>query len=227
MKIKVCGLTDVAQMMALADNFDSESTPHAEEEKILQIQEKYSGKVDFIGINFYAISPRYYKGEVLVNLNMGRTKKVGIFVNADADAVIKTIKLHGLDYVQLHGDEPPAYCAMIAKHAIIIKAFPHYVLNERSLLLKYKMCELFLFDTASLNYGGSGKKFDWAMLKDYKGPRPFLLAGGISLDDVNYILTLKHQNGFLGIDINSKFEVSPGIKDLAKINSFIKTLRNG
>jgi phosphoribosylanthranilate isomerase len=224
MKIKVCGLTDVQQMMHLSDGkmmVNSESMGIQE----ATIQPGKSHAMDFIGINFYTTSPRYYRGVSLATLNTNRTKKVGIFVNEDADTVIKTIHYHGLHYAQLHGDETPAYCTLIAAHAKVIKAFPHYNLTNVEAMQKYTMCELFLFDTASLNYGGSGKKFDWSVLHDYRGPKPYLLAGGIESTDIDKLKELDQKNGFLGIDINSKFEKSPGIKDLNKINSFIKSIR--
>ncbi len=226
MKIKVCGLKEADQMMALAD-LSMLGIAH-DHNGIAQSRDAngYQYNVDFVGINFYKDSPRYYQGESLANLHLGRTKKVGIFVNATEDQVIHTIQYHKLDYVQLHGEETPAYCALIADHAMVIKALPHYVINEQDALHKFRMCELFLFDTASVNYGGSGEKFDWTMLKEYNGPRPYLLAGGIGLEDVSKINGLKNQYGFLGIDINSKFESTPGIKDLNKISLFIKTLRN-
>lgn len=222
MKIKVCGLTDVQQMMHLSDAKISDTMVH----KVETFLSAERHTMDFIGINFYTTSPRCYRGCPLDKLVTTRTKKVGIFVNEDADTVIKTIQCHGLDYAQLHGDETPAYCTLIAAHAKIIKAFPHYNLTNVEAMQKYTMCELFLFDTASLNYGGSGKKFDWAVLDDYRGPKPYLLAGGIDITDLDRIKQLDQKNGFLGIDINSKFEKSPGIKDINKIFSFIKSIRN-
>jgi phosphoribosylanthranilate isomerase len=220
MKIKVCGLTDIVQMMQLSDatkSLNNDALGH-------QVGE--GNPVDFIGINFYTTSPRYYNGASLATLMTNRTKKVGIFVNEDADTVIKLIHYHGLDYAQLHGDETSAYCTLVAAHAKVIKAFPHYNLTNVEAMQKYNMCELFLFDTASLNYGGSGKKFDWTMLDDYRGPKPYLLAGGIDITDLHNLKRLGQKNGFLGIDINSKFEKKPGIKDINKIFSFIKSIRN-
>ncbi len=201
MKIKVCGLKDKNQMLDLYIS------------------------IDFIGINFYSSSTRFYNGEDLKNLDFGNTKKTGIFVNADSDYVYKMIEAHGLDYVQLHGDETPAYCTLIASKAKVIKAFQPHAISDTDLLNRYNMCELFLFDTASLNYGGSGKKFDWELLKDYKGKKPYLLAGGISEADAENIIKIKNYTGFLGIDLNSKFEKSPGIKDLTKIREFIKLIK--
>jgi phosphoribosylanthranilate isomerase len=203
MKIKVCGILKSEQMEALSKM-----------------------KINFIGINFYPSSPRYYKGESLAHLNYSPISKTGIFVNSDANHVIKMIELHGLNYVQLHGDETPAYCSLIAGHAKVIKAFPHYKINDNEVLSKYKSCELYLFDTASLDYGGSGKKFDWEILSKYDGPKPYLLAGGISSLDIEKIKAIEKYRGFLGVDINSKFEITPGIKDLKKIETFIKLLNN-
>jgi phosphoribosylanthranilate isomerase len=130
-----------------------------------------------------------------------------------------------LDYVQLHGHESEGYikeCMAVTK---IIRAIGVENEDDMKRVADLDYCHFLLFDKKSPAFGGTGVKFDWKLLESYHGEKPFIIAGGISEDDVEQILAIQHPK-FSGIDINSKFETTPGIKDTNKIKSFIKALKN-
>lgn len=206
MKIKVCG-------MKYHNNIDA----------VLESQP------DFIGFIFYEKSKRYIDNDLEISkIATNETiKKVGVFVNSPIQKVIETAKKHNLDFVQLHGEESIDYVKELhTKKVKIIKAF-HITKNfnweEITQFVDYSSC--FLFDTATSNYGGSGLKFEWKQLKNYKEKLPFFLSGGISIEDYQEIkeLTLPR---LYGIDINSKFESSPGVKDINLVRTMIKLIKN-
>lgn len=157
--------------------------------------------------------------------------KVGVFVNAPIDEVLRTVDEAGLGMVQLHGEESPKTCERIAEYVTVIKAFR--LRDDDQVLWKIKdyqgVADMFLFDTATSNYGGSGKKFNWELLKGLKIGKPFFLSGGIGPDDVQAIHTF-HEDpvaaDLFALDINSRFETAPGIKDLNSIDTFIKALHS-
>jgi phosphoribosylanthranilate isomerase len=200
MIIKVCGIT-------LAD----------------QIKELIDLQIDMIGFNFYEPSPRYYGGDPLKKYNFDNTLKVGVFVNPSKDYFLSMIDKHGLDYVQLHGSETPETVDNFAEYSPIIKAFPHTAILDENYLNEFQAASYFLFDTATKNHGGSGVKFDWDLLNQYKVKKAYLLAGGISPMDIEKIKTINNEY-FSGVDINSKFEISPGIKIIDQIKNFKKEL---
>jgi phosphoribosylanthranilate isomerase len=129
--------------------------------------------------------------------------------------------------VQLHGVELVKMCAELKKVGyIVIKAFPIAAAYNFKVTKDYEgACDYFLFDTKTEAYGGSGLKFNWGMLDEYKGETPFILSGGIAADDAEALLKIEHPQ-FAGIDLNSKFEVSPGLKDVEKLNLFKMSLLN-
>lgn len=183
---------------------------------------------DFMGMIFFPKSPRFVGGELLftgTSIFPEGTKKVGVFVNAPVWEVLNVVDEYKLEYVQLHGDEFPQYCSELRKRSLkVIKAF------QLSNSFDFKKVESFdghidyvLFDTKTPNYGGSGEKFDWSLLNSYKGNIPFFLSGGIDLDDMDAIEKLDHPQLF-GIDVNSKFEISPGKKDIEKLKKLKKRL---
>lgn len=182
--------------------------------------------IDMIGLNFYPKSKRYLDDDgQLATLIPEQIERVGVFVNENFDRVVELAKLHQLHYVQLHGDESPAYCARMKTHVNVIKAFgvsPHDNLDD--LTASYDTCEFLLFDTHTIHRGGSGRKFDWKVLESYSGSIPFLLAGGLEPDDYKEIKRIDHDR-LIGVDINSKFETSPGVKDVEKLNYFIENIR--
>ncbi len=201
MKLKVCGLKDPDNLkMVLGQN------------------------PDYIGYIFYEKSPRFI-GNRKFNVPQG-AKKTGVFVNANFEFIKNKIKSHSLDAVQLHGDESVDLCNGIRSQSVeIIKAFGIDTTLDIELMTTYlKSCDYFLFDTKSRKHGGTGKRFDWSILHFYPFEKPFFISGGIDSIHISEIKKLSAKNPFLhGVDINSKFEIEPGIKNITKIAEF-KTL---
>ena len=188
--------------------------------------------VDFAGFIFYTKSPRY----VLRHMTTGQIKgfkninKVGVFVNASQDDVIQMVDECRLHMVQLHGDETPRYCEKIADYISVVKAFRIGENDNIEWKIRDYMdvCDMFLFDTAGAGYGGTGKKFDWNLLKDVRVGKPYFLSGGIEPSDAPSIHEFSETpagKALFALDINSKFEISAGVKNLALIESFIKALK--
>lgn len=180
--------------------------------------------VDWIGFIFYPHSKRYV-GEQLTK-TASTAKRVGVFVNENVDTILKNVLSYSLDIVQLHGDESPELCNQLREHQIrVMKAFRIGDSLPLEEIAAYKgCCDYFLFDTHTPNYGGSGRKFDWDILQHYQGNTPFILSGGIGPNDVQKIREFSHTM-CIGIDINSKFELSPANKDIQLIKQFIKSWR--
>lgn len=194
------------------------------EEKNIRQLEKLD--IDWMGFIFYADSPRY-AGKKLKYLP-SRIKKVGVFVDQNPQIIRERAEVNHLDAIQLHGSEPPWYCLNLQQEGYkIIKTFgidkDGFIPNAQLHAYKGK-CDYFLFDTKTELHGGSGKKFNWDKLKNYQGETPFILSGGISPEDVDEIKSFRHPK-FAGIDINSRFEVAPAIKDIEAIKNFIMQLR--
>ncbi|MDO5522747.1 MAG: phosphoribosylanthranilate isomerase [Bacteroidia bacterium] len=188
------------------------------------IREMEQTGVDWMGFIFYPKSPRFVS-KVPEYLPQ-KTKRIGVFVNESVENTLKIAKLFQLDFVQLHGDESPEFCDELGKNGLkIIKAFS--VENEfpSEKVSNYNgKCDYFLFDTKTNLHGGSGKKFNWDILSEYNGETPFLLSGGISMEDVESIREFNHPK-CIGIDINSKFEISPTLKDVEVVKRFIGKIR--
>lgn len=199
------------------------------------IQSLVALEPDFIGFIFYNKSPRYVQEFPKVEIPL-YIKKVGVFVNETKENILNIVNQCQLDYVQLHGNESPKFCEQLIKNQQgntrflesyqlgLIKAFSiddHFDFNET---IAYEhFCDLFIFDTKGKNYGGNGEKFNWNILHNYKGKTPFLLSGGITKSDTTTLLNLKHTM-FSGIDINSGFEMQPGIKNIEEIKEFKQKL---
>lgn len=201
MKVKICGLK--------------------QDENIGEILKL---KPNFIGFIFYPKSPRFVDYKTLSFLKdlKNKVKKVGVFVNEKIETVNKIVETLNLDYVQLHGNETPKYCQEI-ENCKIIKAFGVSENFDFSETEKYlKIADFFIFDTKTKSYGGSGKTFNWQVLKKYNFDKKFLLSGGIDIDTSNELRQFKH-NQMFGVDINSKFEISPGLKNVEKISQFLKS----
>ncbi len=182
---------------------------------------------DFMGFIFYSKSPRYvepFPVEILNSLPPG-IKKTGVFVNEDIDDILKTVHKYNLDAVQLHGSDLEKVCRKLREtELIIIKAFPISTASNFIPTLHYEgLCDYFLFDTRTDHHGGSGLKFNWNLLYEYKGKTPFFLSGGIAPDDVNTISAINHPL-LAGIDLNSRFELKPGLKDADKLREFLHAL---
>lgn len=208
MKIKVCGIT-----------------------KFGQLQELDELGVDYAGLIFHPSSPRYIRNKEdaeKIGTFSGSIIKTGIFVDETEEVVFKSIKDFGLNAVQLHGNESPEYCKKMRKHLQVIKAFgidkEKDVLPE-GLAAYADACDYFLFDTISDNKsGGTGKTFNWELLQD-EVRKPFFLSGGISPEDAEELLHFEHPY-LLGVDINSRFEIVPGIKDMNKVASFVQKIKS-
>ncbi|MDR2231125.1 MAG: phosphoribosylanthranilate isomerase [Flavobacteriaceae bacterium] len=199
-----------------------------------QIQELQKSGVDFLGFIFYPKSPRY----VLNHLNLKQISeinhlgKVGVFVNEDLAIVSDNAKQAHLNYIQLHGDETIEYILNLKKllpDTQIIKVF-RIGQEVNTEVLKSKISEfevyadLLLFDTDSKAYGGTGETFNWSVLDQLDLQKPYLLSGGISSENIATMETLKVKP--FALDINSKFENSPGNKDLDKIQEFIQHIQH-
>ncbi|MBQ6745969.1 MAG: phosphoribosylanthranilate isomerase [Bacteroidaceae bacterium] len=151
-------------------------------------------------------------------------KRVGVFVNETIEQVGRIADEYGLDYIQLHGHESPAYIQELKKSLSIIKAFNIAEPADFEQTKAYEgVADLFLFDTKGKSVGGNGEKFNWDVLKAYTGETPFLLSGGIGPDDASLIKSFYHPK-CIGIDLNSRFEITPGLKDISKLKTFINSL---
>ncbi len=177
--------------------------------------------IDWMGFIFYPPSKRYV--EVLPSYLPKEAKRVGVFVNESIETILNKATLFSLDIVQLHGDESPELCQeLMDKQIRVMKVFGVATTFPSEMIAQYEnSCNYFLFDTQTSDYGGSGRKFDWDILQHYHGNTPFLLSGGIGPDDVSALQEFSHPL-CIGIDINSKFELSPAIKDIQSIEQFIK-----
>ena len=156
-------------------------------------------------------------------------KKVGVFVNPGYSELLDAIDDYGLDIVQLHGNETPELCEDLSAEVEVIKAFriEDGTVNVDKLVEPYDaVCDYYLFDTAGLkeSFGGTGQQFDWSILKRAKIEKPFFLSGGIGPDDAQKVKTFEHPD-FFAIDVNSKFELSPGLKDMAALLKFLQALK--
>lgn len=206
MKIKVCGITTFEQLVELQN-----------------------AGADYAGLIFYEGSKRFV-GDALQNQQSAirelQIPKVGVFVNASQEVIEKAVNDYGLTAVQLHGDETPQFCEALAAKMNVIKAFR--IGNDTdidALVSPYNQsCKYYLLDTASPSYGGSGEKFDWNKLEDAIISKLFFLSGGIDPEDAERIGKFYHS--FLyAVDINSRFETAPGVKDLSKVDAFISRVK--
>ncbi|KAA6330516.1 N-(5'-phosphoribosyl)anthranilate isomerase [termite gut metagenome] len=187
------------------------------------IREVEQAGVDMIGFIFYPKSPRYV--EEVPEYLPRRAKRVGVFVNEGIESILRIVSCFGLNDVQLHGEESTEHCRLLRQTGVsVIKAFSISQEEDLQAIRRYEgLCDSYLFDTKCDERGGSGKSFDWSMLNEYKGQTPFLLSGGISVESIEALKECKHPR-LSGIDINSRFEVSPGMKDVKKIKSFLNRL---
>ncbi len=209
-RIKVCGMTLPEQVNALDEM-----------------------GVDFAGFIFYPKSPRYV-GQKLPPEKMkqikGRIAKVGVFVNMPYDDLMRTVDDYRLDMVQLHGDETPFFCEKVANYVTVIKAFRLSPDDPIDWMLRpfHESSDMFMFDTMGAGYGGTGKKFDWRVLRDAQLEKLFFLSGGIEAGDEPAICQFAAEEQgkkMFAIDINSRFELSPGVKDMNKVQQFLNNIR--
>lgn len=208
-----------------------------------QLHELGEMGVQYAGFIFYPPSPRYVFKKGLAGADVKKAKlkvyKVGVFVDASFEEIKKQIDAFGLDMVQLHGHETPYECQKIAAYIDVIKAFRFAENDHVTWTIKdfYADTDMFLFDTgvavskAERNnkalYGGTGRKFDWSRLKGLNISKPFFLSGGIEPTDAALVKEFMKDpvaKDLMVVDINSRFEITPGVKDMEKVSNFIKEL---
>ena len=184
---------------------------------------------DYLGFIFHEKSPRFFDGNIPKLPDS--IKKVGVFVDASLSYIIEKVKIHQLQAVQLHGHESPEFCALFhaelveASHPIeIIKVFSiKDDFNFEALKTYESVCDYYLFDTKGKLPGGNGYTFNWNVLKNYPSNNPFFLSGGIGIEETEKVLSfLRRQESkhCYAIDVNSKFELEPGLKDIEKLKIF-------
>lgn len=201
MKVKVCGLREPENIAVLCQL-----------------------SLDWMGFIFYDKSPRYVADLACSALDIipRRIKRVGVFVNSPTSVILERAAFYGLTSVQLHGGEDVHTCSVLRAEGLeVIKAFS--VASEKDLTVTDAFagcCDYFLFDTKTPMFGGSGFSFDWRILASYRGDTPFLLSGGIGPDDAEKLSGFKHER-LVGVDLNSRFELAPGVKDTEKVRRFI------
>jgi len=206
MQIKICGLNNIGNIASVL-----------------------SLRPDYIGFIFHKGSKRYIDNspalaDYIANINI--TKKTGVFVNASQNEIAAAIYRYKLDVVQLHGAETPAACSMVPRGVTVIKAFCVDKSFDFNITAAYtNCCDYFLFDTASNDYGGTGRSFDWSLLSNYTIGVPFFLSGGIGPEHASRLKKTQYKSLF-AIDINSRFETTAGIKNINLLKSFIHELRN-
>lgn len=208
--IKVCGLSELDQ-----------------------IHELISMNIDFLGFIFYKKSPRYALNRLSLKdiSKIIHEGKVGVFVNAEPDIILEIAKQADLNFIQLHGDESLHYISELRKKlnpaTKIIKVFRiANTIEELKSTIKHLQFDVdyILFDTDSQSFGGTGKQFDWSLLNELEIKIPYFLSGGISEENIDNVKIL-NQRPF-ALDINSKFEITPGVKDLEKVRLFKSNLLN-
>lgn len=207
LNLKVCGMKFAANIAAVA-----------------------SLQPDYLGFIFYDKSPRFISdvSAELIKYIPSEIKTVGVFVDEELDIVKKKVNLYQLKAVQLHGSESPEYCALL-KNAFngleVIKAFGVDEDFDFAVLDNYNdSVDYFLFDTKTKAHGGSGKTFDWKILDSYKLDKPYFLSGGIDLEHAGAIAGIKDERLY-ALDINSRFETEPGVKDVEKIKEFVTKIK--
>ena len=210
------------------------------------IQQVIALGVNMIGLIFWPKSPRYVqnistnagiipdlKNPAIKDISTSDVSYVGVFVDEMPQNIVTHAYNYKLDYIQLHGNESPIYIDNL-KSTLVPDILPNVKfikalsINKEADILKWKTYEghvdMFLFDTKSTQaVGGTGKHFDWSLINMYDGNIPFLLSGGIGPDDAEAVKAFKHPM-CVGIDLNSRFEKEPGMKDVDKLNAFLKAL---
>ena len=184
--------------------------------------------VDYMGFVFYPHSPRYV--DRVPAYLPSKAVRAGVFVDATIEEILRRTELFSLGVVQLHGAESPAFCLSLRKKlppgTKIVKAVAVAGSRDMDRTADYRnVCAGLLFETPSMVYGGSGRRFDWSLTERYRGPLPFILSGGIGPESLAALTALRHPY-WAGVDLNSCFETAPGMKDAALLEKFLKTLKN-
>lgn len=208
MRVKVCGITQEEQLVQLPD-----------------------AGVSFAGFIFYPKSPRY----VLRHMTTSQIKKenklnkVGVFVNTSVEEILHMVDECRLHMVQLHGDETPKFCEKIADYISVVKAFRFSETDNIGYRIQEYMeyCDMFMFDTEGVGYGGTGKKLNLNKLKGLSVGKPYFLSGMIEPGDANQLnefAQLPEAKALFAIDISTNFEKQPGVKDINLIKNFTQQL---
>ena len=199
MIVKVCGMRDAANIRQLE-----------------------ALGIDWMGMIFWSKSKRYVSTPPVYLPQ--HVRKVGVFVDASLDAIRQHVEDYQLDIVQLHGQESPEMLKVL-KPLTLIKALNIATPEDLQKTEPYEgLADYFLFDTKGKSVGGNGEKFDWSVLASYQGETPFLLSGGIRPEDTQDVKTFHHPK-CIGIDLNSRFETEPGLKDITKLKQFLEAIR--
>ncbi len=209
MKIKVCGMREALNLRSLA---------------LLE--------PDYVGLIFYAKSSRFVVQNNLAGI-LHQLKKdcklTGVFVDENQKIILQNIKEYNLNAVQLHGNETPGFCNSLkaeSPETEIIKAFgvnENFDFNSTADYLD--AVDYFLFDTKTSNHGGSGLTFDWEILEKFSFDKPYFLSGGISPENIDEVLKIRDKRLY-AVDLNSRFEISPGLKDIEKLRLTFKKIRS-
>lgn len=233
MLIKVCGMRDAKNIRDVAaldiDMMGFNFWPHSKR-FVRMISSEAGIMPDYSPERLaYAVNPDGTRHFVFPK----RIKRVGLFVDEMPQTIITYVYNYSLDYIQLHGSESPVLIENLRRTLIpdiapqvkFIKAFGISTVDDLEQVRAYDgVADLFIFDYKSPGKGGSGKHFDWSVLDAYQGSTPFLLSGGIGPDDVEALKTFHHPQ-FIGVDVNSKFETEPAVKDVDKLRTFVEKLR--
>ncbi|MCC9042343.1 phosphoribosylanthranilate isomerase [Myroides sp. M-43] len=184
--------------------------------------------IDLMGFIFYPKSKRFVAEDINTTVDNlpSHIKKVGVFVNATREEVIEKVQQYHLDYIQLHGDETVEECRFYTEKGIkVLKAFSIGTTEDLDKTKPYSpYCELFVFDTPTANYGGSGQSFDWRVLHHYHGETPYLLSGGLGIHNIKQALLLTEEK-LIGFDINSKLENNQYQKDINLVQQLVNNIR--
>ncbi len=210
-KLKVCGLT-----------------------RLEQIQELQNLEVDFLGFIFYEKSPRFVLNHLSLDeiKNISHHSKVGVFVNETIENIIEISEKAGLNFIQLHGDESVDFILNLNQklnekiEIIKVIRIGNHLLEELQETINQQPITInhLLFDTDSKAFGGTGQTFDWELLNQLQIEKPYFLSGGISLENIHELKNINNQP--FALDINSKFEIEAGVKDLEKIEKFINLVKD-
>lgn len=204
LKLKVCGMRDPKNILDVA-----------------------AIHPDFMGFIFYEQSKRFVGKNFRIPREFPQEiQRVGVFVNESVEGILRLVKKHQLDFVQLHGDEPVQVCETLKKEIKLIKVFRVDDDFDFDMTKEFEgLADFFMFDTKTSGYGGSGKSFDWSLLRKYRQSTPFFLSGGLSIDNVKRVVALEDTNLF-AVDFNSGTETAPGLKDPVMVHSIFQILNS-
>ncbi|QCR22001.1 phosphoribosylanthranilate isomerase [Pontibacter sp. SGAir0037] len=206
MKIKVCGMREPENIQQVA-----------------ALQPDYLGFIFFSGSRRYALPG--IDASSLANLPAG-VQRVGVFVNETTTVILDLARQYNLELVQLHGSETPAQCLELQQTGLkVIKVFSVGESFNFDVLAPFEnTCDFFLFDTKGKEHGGNGFVFDWEQLNQYPSPKPYFLSGGLNLENISGIKSIRRKP--FAIDVNSGFELQPGLKEVEKLKRLMEQVKS-